>query len=376
MDVVQLKVFTLAPYRILPANTGGQLSIACMHDAIGRLCETHVISTANNAQQHNYAFTLHPLLSEKPIHYAPFYKLNKLTKLARRVSATHIICEHPYMAPTAIMLSRTLRIPWYLRSQNIESLRFKTLGKPWWPVLYHYERMAMQQATGVFFITPEDEAWARQFYRVKPSRSHIIPYGTSLRNAPAPDVEAKQSIAGAFGLDVDAHWFYFLGVHSYIPNADAVRYILTEVVPRLSTSGMHFQVLIGGKGLSEALQQMIGQTNGAVRYFGFVDDLDTFIRACDTMLNPVVTGGGIKTKAIEALAYNKTVVSTRTGAAGILREVCGDKLMLAGDGDWDEFARCCISAADRKGIIPPLFYSRYNWNAIGKKVAGIMTVQD
>ncbi len=90
------------------------------------------------------------------------------------------------------------------------------------------------------------------------------------------------------------------------------------------------------------------------------------------MLNPLTTGGGIKTKAVEALAYNKIVVSTENGAAGILPQFCGDNLLITPDGNWDAFTKATLDAMQRQPDIPPAFYEHYNWDAIAGHVLSVM----
>src|SRR5690606_34356781 len=104
----------------------------------------------------------------------------------------------------------------------------------------------------------------------------------------------------------------------------------------------------------------------------FVDDLDIFLKACDVMLNPVMKGGGIKTKAVEALGYNKTVVSSAGGAAGLMPAVCGDKLLITPDYDWDGFVQHIITAATQQSDIPASFYETYYHGNIADKVMAIL----
>ena len=365
-------LLSIAPYRILPATTGGHLGIVSMHDALGRLCEDHMIATADNAPDDAYAFHMHRLMEPTPIHYLPYRNLSKMIALGQRYKTTHIFCDHPYMAPTAIALSRKLQVPWFLRSHNIEADRFHMLGKPWWRALAWFERMVLRRADGTFFITPEDRDRAITHYKLNPAHCHLAAYGTNLSAAPTGHATAKQELATQLGLDPAIPWFYFLGVHSYQPNADAVGFIAKEIAPRLLAAGQRCHILIGGKSLPPDIQAAVQATNGLVQYQGFIDNLDVFIKACDVMLNPVLTGGGIKTKAVEALGYNKVVVSTVNGAAGILPEVCGDNLLLSADYDWAAFTENCIKAIARTPAIPQAFYQHYYWGNIAQHVLNIM----
>jgi glycosyltransferase involved in cell wall biosynthesis len=81
-----------------------------------------------------------------------------------------------------------------------------------------------------------------------------------------------------------------------------------------------------------------------------------------------MSGGGVKTKMIEALGLNTTVVSTETGAAGVTREACGEKLIVVKDNDWKQFVEAVLKAAANKNtVIPEAFYKQFSWKGIIEK---------
>ncbi len=371
MPISNSSILSIIPYRVLPATTGGHLSIVDLHNYIGRHCQDHLAGTTDNGDEGRYAFKLHRVFPPSVRRYIPLYNYTKLKGLAKAYDVKHIYCDHPYMAITAIALSRALHIPWYMRSHNIESERFRTLGKWWWPIMHRFERYTMRKSNGVFFITPEDKAWAEKHYKLPVGKAHFIPYGTNLSAPPADSTAIKQAQANVTGIPADIPWLYFLGTFNYQPNIDAVVYLLDEMIPRLDKAGKKYHLFIAGKGLDEKIVSRIKETPN-VSYTGFVDDLDIFIRACDIMVNPVMTGGGIKTKAVEALGYNKTVVSSAAGAAGLMKEVCGSNLLVTADYDWDAFAEKVITATQQKPAIPQRFYDTYYWDNAARKILSIM----
>lgn len=371
MEPKNCSVLSLVPYKILPPKNGGQLGIAHLEHYLGLICTVNMATTKDNGPADGFSFQLHPVFNTSAGRYIPLTQFQKLVSIAKAYDATAIHCHHPYMALSAMALSRKLRIPWYLRSHNIESERFRQLGKPWWKILALYEQFAMRSSNGVLFVTEEDANWAIQNYNLTPQKAHIIPFGTSLAHKPAPLKGAKEKMAGEFGLDPDKKWLYFLGIHDYKPNEDAVKFILDHILPALGDDADNYEVLIGGKGLSEILQQRIDNTNN-IKYLGFVPDLDLFIKACDIMINPVLSGGGIKTKLVEALSYNKLAVSTHDGAAGMIREICGNNLYIAPDNDWKAFADGIKKLSNQSPDIPDAFYKGYYWGNIAQKIVSIM----
>lgn len=366
-------LLSIVPYRVIPVSTGGQLSIVDLHHHMGMYCHDNMVSTSNNDDESKYSFKIHRVFPPVIKRYLPYYKYNAIKKIAKDNNVKYICCDHPYMGLTAIRLSKELGVPWFLRSHNIESERFKTLGKVWWPVMRRFESYMMHKSDGVFFITQEDGEWAAKHYKLDKAKCHTILHGTILSTAPAKDAhaKAKQLLAGELNLDADVPWLYFLGALDYKPNHDAIVYILDEILPRLDKHGIKYQLLLAGKGLSEELKNRIAQMpNG--KYVGFVKDLNDFLNACNIMLNPVMTGGGIKTKAVEALGYNKIVISSAIGAAGLIPAVCGNNLHVTPDYDWDAFSQKLIDSITITPAIPQEFYNTYTWSRIAEKAVGIM----
>lgn len=54
-----------------------------------------------------------------------------------------------------------------------------------------------------------------------------------------------------------------------------------------------------------------------IHLHGMVEDLGRVYGQCDVMLNPMIHGGGIKIKSIEALAHGKPLIASPEGAVGI-----------------------------------------------------------
>ena len=364
-------VLSIVPYRILPPSSGGHLGIASLHHYLGLLCNDHIVSTEDNIADGSYSFHLHKIFPPSIKRYIPYYKLGEITKLARTLNINAIYCDHPYMAPSAAALAKKLNVPWFMRSHNIESERFRTLDKKWWPVMRSFEGTMMRKADGVFLITPEDMKWAKEHYLLAPEKCHLITYGTTLDKAPTGHKEAKHKVAAQLQVDENILWLYFLGAMDFYPNVHALTFILDEVIPRLNKRNIKYQVLIAGKGLAAELKERIDNTP-FIKYTGFIPDLHDFLNACDVMLNPVLLGGGIKTKAVEALGYNKIVISSFSGSAGLVIEACGNNLHVSGDYDWDAFTDNIVGSLNETPSIPASFYETYYWGNIAQKIVSII----
>src|SRR5262245_4346305 len=99
MSAIACRILSIAPYRVLPASSGGHWAVVSRHDTLGRFCEDHLVSTQDNGSDLNYSFVLHRVFPAAPRRYFPMAGLRKVRGIALRYDVTHIICEHPYMAP-------------------------------------------------------------------------------------------------------------------------------------------------------------------------------------------------------------------------------------------------------------------------------------
>jgi glycosyltransferase involved in cell wall biosynthesis len=178
---------------------------------------------------------------------------------------------------------------------------------------------------------------------------------------------------------------FFNGAFRYSPNLEALEYILERINPMLQERGLRYRILIcgrdipeetsgggeaGGRGVSD--EAMRGGRYPNVIFAGFVEDIERYFMGADVFLNPVISGGGIKTKLVEALGNNLTAVSVRNGATGIDPALCGGKLLVCEDGDWEGFTELVIKALAVKGDIPPLFFEHFYWGNIAEKVVAFI----
>ncbi|HEY2648320.1 MAG TPA: glycosyltransferase family 4 protein, partial [Puia sp.] len=107
---------------------------------------------------------------------------------------------------------------------------------------------------------------------------------------------------------------------------------------------------------------------------GFVENLELYLTGCNVFLNPVQSGGGIKTKLVEALAFNLNTVSTDNGAIGLDPALCNGKLIVCPDSDWNSFAEAVARAISMKAQMPPDFYIQFYWGNITKRAADFISV--
>jgi len=134
-----------------------------------------------------------------------------------------------------------------------------------------------------------------------------------------------------------------MGTRDWPPNQEAFLRAL-DLWPRIA------------KGIPDAELCVIGATkSGApapthpdgVRDLGFVDDLHQFLGTCRAMIAPIVTGGGVRVKILDAARIGLPVVGT-SAAVGSLGQVFG---LSAFDEDEAFIAECRRLLTDRDAAV-------------------------
>ncbi|MHA4844304.1 glycosyltransferase family 4 protein [Flavitalea antarctica] len=367
-----VRIVSIIPYKILPAQLGGEKGIALFNKYLAEYIEITGIATMNNDPSYATNYQLLNILSNSKSKYANPLLYFRLRKEIIKSNATHLLIEHPYFGWLAWMLKNTMNITWVVHSHNIEYMRSKSIGRWWWKALMWYERWVYKKADLVFFISEDDKKHAVDIMGINPAKSTAITYGVEQSSIPADIPEARSKIQAKHGIPGNEKILLFNGALYHHTNYDALKIILDVINPELLARGLNYKILVCGKGLPDFFNDLKDYLRKNIIYAGFVDDISLYFKAADVFLNPIISGGGVKTKAIEAIAMNCTVISTEIGALGLIREACHNKLQIVPDQDWADFTRLVIAAFDNNDHTPQAFYDYYYWGSIAKKVSKII----
>ncbi len=353
---------------------GGQKGIALFYQYLSRLLPVKIITTKNNESPAGMKVEFLPVLSDSKLRYANPFLFFKLKKILQQNNTTHFILEHPYYGWLGWLLKKTCNIKLVVHSHNIEALRFKSTGRWWWKILWTYEKFVHRQADMNFFITDEDREFAVKNFSLNSSLCHTITYGFEISKPPlkSEKQEAKEVLQKLYHLDAAEKILLFNGTLDYKPNQDAIDNILQQINPLLlSNKNLKYKIIICGKGLPAQYGELKEYTSKNIIYAGFVDDINIYFKGADMFINPVTDGGGIKTKLVEALGSDLSVVSTMSGAIGVPVSITANKLQIVADNDWKDFADT-VFKTDTTSTISPAFFDHFYWGNIAEKVKRII----
>lgn len=365
-----INVLSIVSYRFLPALMGGEKNISIFNNYLSGLVNLSCVTVKKVEVPGKSAYEILPLLSNSIIRYInPFYFFI-LKKIIRQKKVSHIILEHPYYGWLGIALQKLLGIKLIIHSHNIEALRFKSLGKWWWRLLWLYEKAVHRRADMNFFITREDMDYAIAHFKLEQKKCTVITYGINFNTPPTQQKKtiARTTVCTAHHIDPADLLLFYTGTLYYQPNLKGLDIILDEINPLLQQNGIANTILICGNHLPERYKNLEAYKNKNIIYAGFVKDIDTYFKAADIFVNPISEGGGIKTKLVEALAGNTSAVSFASGAFGVPAELTGGKLIVVPDGDSTAFSEAIRqSVVFLKEDISTDFYEHFYWGNIVQK---------
>lgn len=102
--------------------------------------------------------------------------------------------------------------------------------------------------------------------------------------------------------------YLFIGSNFYA-NVRGLQWFISNVMPHIKG-----KLYIVGTGMDEVKFKDIDPER--VTIIGYVEDLSTYYYDADIVINPILSGSGMKTKTAEAMMYGKTIVGTRESFEG------------------------------------------------------------
>jgi glycosyltransferase involved in cell wall biosynthesis len=365
-------VISIVSYPFLPAKVGGQKGVALFNKYFSKYHQLICVTTKKNDASAAEGYKVLNILSDSKFRYINVFYFFLLRKVIKQNRATHLLLEHPYYGWLGFLLKNLCGVKLIVHSHNIEGLRWKTLGKWWWKILWQYEKFTHRQADYNFFIHDDDKEYAIAQFGLQPSKCITMTYGIEWDKIPSPEEiqRCKTGIKKHYDIKEDETILFFNGAFNYRPNMEALKRIIDSINPLLSGKrDFNYKIIICGRDIPVEISSA-SYVN--ILFAGFVDDVSIYFKAADVFLNPITEGGGIKTKLVEALGYNVNAVSTAQGAIGIEANWCNGKLMICKNNGWDSFTELIIKASTYKSDISAAYFEHFYWGYTTKKAASFI----
>jgi len=232
-----------------------------------------------------------------------------------------LVIEFPWFGTIGIISQYLLNIPFYIRCQNIEYRRMQRLQRWYWPILMVFELFVYKCATSIITISTQDKLDLHSELHIPLQKIHITEY------TPDPKIFHPNKQSGAYirkQLHLQNKYIVlFFGPLDYKPNIEAIEQIQTKIAPKVTKLNPNIVFLIVGRN-----PNMHSSNNGVI-FTGYVEKIQDYINASDLIIVPLISGGGIRTKILEAVSCDKTVITTPLGCEGIHLDFKQKRIMLS-----------------------------------------------
>ncbi len=281
-----------------------------------------------------------------------------------RFAAVHI--DHLQMAQYVLPRRTGARL--ILDHHNIESMIIKRLAETTpsramrlyaaqeWPKLERYEANICKQCDAVLTVTEEDAITVRL---LSPEVKSVtaIPIGVDGEYfCPLPRVRDSKTLLS-------------IGTMSWQPNIDAIFWFTEAIYPLIKAQEPGVKLSVVGASPTGKVRSL-ALADPSISVPGYVDDVRETAEDCAAFIVPLLSGGGMRVKIVNALSMALPVVSTHIGAEGIA--VTHEKDILIANNP-ENFARACVrlirdpALRDKLGNAGrDLVEARYAWSAIGR----------
>lgn len=232
--------------------------------------------------------------------------------------------ESLYMAPYIPVIRQHSKALVVLRAHNVEHEIWERVAsnsgffKRWYlqqitPRLKRYEIERLNDYDMVLSISQRDLEHFESFGLKKPAM--VAPIGLDLQDYTPNDTCYTQPLS-----------LSFIGSLDWMPNQEGLAWFLDAIwkpllLPRFPDLRFH----IAGRTAPDWIQNL--QIPGVI-FHGEVPSAADFINRHAVMVAPLLSGGGMRAKILEAMAVGKAVLSTTLGMEGI-DAVDGESCLLA-----------------------------------------------
>lgn len=233
----------------------------------------------------------------------------------------------------------------------------RTLADREWRRLRAFEIDGLRQIGRVVFLSTADEIYARahcpgvQTMTVPP----VFWDPPFRRSCPAgtPGGPAESTVIN-IGLLANFDWW---------PNQRGLAWFLRDVFPNVPSN---LKLHLFGYGSDSA-----APTHPQIAAHGFVDDLSEVWKACDFMICPIFSGGGICVKAAEALYHGMPLLATTKSVRGLPLETHPAIALSDTAEGWIEFLRSDAAAFARQ-CVPASLSERFSALAYAQALADFL----
>lgn len=224
--------------------------------------------------------------------------------------------------------------------------------------LRHFESRLARRCSASLVVSEEEATAARRLLGVDAT---VVPNGVDLSSFTPGDVRVEEPAT-----------LLFSGSMDYEPNAEAARWFVEAVLPRVLAQVPDASLEVVGRSADQRVWELAGKH---VTVQSDVPDMRPFLHRASVVVVPVLSGGGTRVKVLEAAACGKGIVSTPLGVEGL--GLSHGREVLVGDSA-EEFAAAVVELLRRPrrrrdlGQRARHAARRFDWDRIGAEFVSVL----
>ena len=368
-------ILVITPFPLYPADSGGRIGVLSSIEPLSDLYNYHLlacctrgeIDTINAHRDEMYelyyevfqsiTFVDRPKMPHEmsklaalkhlvfhamkklPLMDVSYYSADMVKEAKRIVKERHIDAIEVHHLHMAFIRRYFKRIPSILVNHNLETNLFpfwdktyKSLGATLWNA---FGKLSRKNGYAVE-MTNKMKFDYNAFVSIKEMEHVKHTYGKKVWLPTSFEInEAEKKF------NSDRVKLLWVGGFNWQPNVEAADWFMRFVWPQLSETSMNIEVDFIGENPPPELMNF--HDDSSIRVHGYVKDIEDFWKNADVFIVPLLSGGGIRVKILEAMNAGIPVVSTTKGCEG-LPYVYGEHLMATDDPG--EFAKFIQLLAD------------------------------
>ncbi|MBC6995320.1 glycosyltransferase family 4 protein [Neolewinella lacunae] len=246
--------------------------------------------------------------------------------------------ETLYLAPYIPTIRKHSEAQVVMRSHNVEheiwercSENIRFAPKRWYlrhltRQLAEYERQQLNQYDLLLPITGRDERHFKALgFR---GESMVLPIGL--------DTVCGEPRYDSYSKPLSLH---FIGSLDWLPNLEGLQWFLNDVWPQVHRRFPELEFHIAGRNMPPSLQALRMKN---VIIHGEVESSCDFVAAHSISIVPLLSGGGMRAKILEAMSLGRVVISTSVGLEGISAKHRRDLFIADTAGQFVEVLSECL----------------------------------
>jgi len=294
----------------------------------------------------------------------------KLRELVARGGVDVVVCD--FLAPS-LNVPDDLGVPTVLFQHNVEAMIWerhaqvaanpvkKAYMREQWRRMLRFERAECRRFDRVIAVSPQDAEVFRRDFGVPDAAD--VPTGVDTEFFRPSGTVAREP-----------HNLVFTGSMDWMPNEDAIRWFVAEILPRVRQRVPDVSLTVVGRH-PPASVRALAEVDPNLRVTGSVPDVRPYVEAAAAFVVPIRVGGGTRLKIFEAMAMERPVVSTTIGAEGLPVRHDVDAVLADGAAPFADAVVAILTDPARARRIgdeaAAVVRAKYGWDGVAARFAAL-----